>query len=172
MEIAKQYPNIDWQPGYNFDTGTNKYTIGVSLTLPVSRNRGPIAEAEAGRKQAEERFLALQAQVIGETARALAGYRSALVELAEASKALKLARDKEVLAKRSFEHGESDRLSLTGSALQTVVAARAQLTALDRAQASLGALENAVQKPLEPTWLVRGLPSSDQPAADMLKERP
>lgn len=174
LEIAKQYPDIDWQPGYNFDAGTNKYTIGVSLTLPVfNRNGGPIAEAEARRKEAEERFLALQAQVIGEAAKALAGYRSALAELAEASNSLKMAQAKEALAKRSFEHGESDRLSLTGSALQTLVAAQAQVSALGRAQVALGALENAVQKPLEPIWLVHGLPTSDQPVCDhLVKERP
>ncbi|MBA3915309.1 MAG: TolC family protein [Acidobacteriales bacterium] len=171
LEIAKQYPDVQLGPGYNFDAGTNKYTLGVSVTLPLfNRNQGPIAEADARRKQAEERFLALQAQAIGDTQRALAGYRAALAELDEATVALKMQQEKERLVRKSFALGEADKLTLTGELLQSAVATRVRVTALGHVQDALGALESTVQKPLEPAWLVPNLPSSDNPRVDLLKE--
>ena len=171
LEIAKQYPDVQLGPGYNFDAGTNKYTLGVSVTLPLfNRNQGPIGEADARRKQAEERFLALQAQAIGDTQKALAGYRAALAELDEATVALKMQQEKERLVRKSFELGEADKLTLTGELLQTAIATRTRVTRLSHVQDALGALENTVQKPLVPSWLVPSLPSSDSPRVDLLKE--
>lgn len=170
-EIAKQYPDLQIGPGYSYDDGINKYTVGLSVTIPLfNRNQGPIAEAEARRKQAEERFLAVQAQVIGESEKALVGYKAALSELQQASTALAMQKRKQRLAQKAFDAGEIDKLSLTGGALQTEVAARARLHALARVQSALGALENAVQEPLEPAWIVPNLPSSTHPQTDLLKE--
>jgi hypothetical protein len=59
---------------------------------------------------------------------------------------------------------------LTGELLQSAVATRVRVTALGHVQDALGALENTVQKPLEPAWLVPNLPSSDNPRVDLLKE--
>ena len=33
LEIAKQYPDVHLNPGYQFDTGENKWALGVGLTL-------------------------------------------------------------------------------------------------------------------------------------------
>jgi outer membrane protein TolC len=165
-EIVKQYPDVQLGPGYSFDDGANKFTVGVSLTLPLfSRNQGPIAEAEARRKQAEARLLGLQAQVIGESEKAFAAYSGALSEFDEASVGLQMQKQKERLARQSFQLGEIDNLTFTGIRLQTAVAARARWSAVGRAQAALGAMENAAQKPLATGWLVPGLPSSDHPQA-------
>jgi cobalt-zinc-cadmium efflux system outer membrane protein len=169
-EIAKQYPDLQLGPGYSFDDGANKFTVGVSLTIPAfNRNQGPIAEAEARRSQAEARFLGLQAQIIGEGEKALAAYTGALSELDEASVGLQMQCEKERLARQSFQLGEIDNLTFTGIRLQTVIAARARWNALAGTQSALGALENAAQKPLATAWLVPGLPSSDQPHPDALK---
>jgi len=49
LEIAGQYPDIHLGPGYEWDQGDNKWSLGFSISLPVfNRNEGPIAEAEAG----------------------------------------------------------------------------------------------------------------------------
>ena len=67
-EIARQYPDISFGPGFAYDQGQNKFTFGFSVTLPIfNRNKGPIAEAEARREEVATRFLSLQARVIGET---------------------------------------------------------------------------------------------------------
>jgi outer membrane protein TolC len=152
LEMAKQRPDVELGPGYDFDEGHNKYRIGPSLTLPVfNRNEGPIAEAEAKRREIGERFLAVQAQIIGESEKALAAYRAALKELEEADTSLAgLQAQREEMARASFAAGETDRLDLAGVQIQGAVAARARLDSLRRAQTALGALEDAVQKPLQP----------------------
>ena len=47
LEVAKQYPDLRFSPGYKYDQGDNKWSLGLSLTLPVlDQNQGAIAEAE------------------------------------------------------------------------------------------------------------------------------
>lgn len=149
LEVAKQYPDVHVGPGYTWDQGVNKYTIGLSITLPIlNRNEGPIAEAEAHRRAAAGRFLALEAQVIAGTEKARARYRAALAELTAADAALALVRQQEAAVRRALEAGQEDRLTLSGVRVQVAVAARDRLNALRRTQAGLGALEDAVQRPL------------------------
>jgi len=152
LEIAKQYPDIRLVPGYAFDDAANKFTFIPSLILPIrNRNEGPIAEAEAQRKEAVARFLTLQARIIEETDRSLDRYRAALAEFSEADRTLRSLQDaREKAAQTAVEVGEMDRLTLVGFRLQSAAAARARLDALRRVQANLGALENAVQRPLGP----------------------
>lgn len=149
LEIARQYPDLHLGPGYTWDQGANKFGIGVTLELPIfNRNQGPIAEAEARRTAAAARFLGLQADVIAETDKALARYRSARIELTEAEVALGLLRSQEAAVRRGLELGEQDRPALVGVRLQRLVAARNRLEALRKTQAALGMLEDAVQRPL------------------------
>ena len=93
LEIAKQYPDIHLQPGYEFDQGDNKWGLGVSVELPLlSQNQGPIAEAKAKREEAAARFVALQAKVMADIDRAIEVFKiseqnlSALGGLARAQK--------------------------------------------------------------------------------------
>jgi cobalt-zinc-cadmium efflux system outer membrane protein len=164
LEIAKQYPDIRIGPGYEYDTGENKFTIGLSFSLPLfNRNQGPIAEAEARRRKAAAQFLGLQARVIGESEKALAGYNGAAHDLYEVDTALVAVQDrKERAARKAFEIGESDRLAWTDARLEAVLAASARLDALERAQQALGALEDAVQQPLSPAWRTPRLPVPGQ----------
>ncbi|HYM13472.1 MAG TPA: TolC family protein, partial [Bryobacterales bacterium] len=163
LEIARQYPDIDLGPGYDFDEGHDKFAIGPALALPIfNRNQGPIAEAEARRNETAARFVALQAQAIGEIEKALAQYRSARAELSVAgSQVLDLQQAREAAAQRAFAAGEIDRLALDGMRVQTAVAERARLTALAQAQAALGALEQAVQQPLEAGLSMPPVPQSN-----------
>jgi outer membrane protein TolC len=151
LEVARQYPDIQWNPGYSFDEGHHKFAIGPSLTLPVlNRNQGPIAEARARREEAAARFTALQAQAISEMEKGLAQYHAALAELTQAETQLvPLQQRREKAARRALEIGEADRLALAGIRVQGVVAARARLEALRKAQAALGALEDALQHPTQ-----------------------
>lgn len=152
LEVAKQYPDIRLVPGYSFDEGHNNFTFGPTFTLPVfNRNIGPIREAEARRKEAAARFLALQSNIIGEVESSLARYRAALAEFSEAAATLLVLREsREEVIRRAVDVGEADRLTLLGLRLETMNAAQARLEALRRAQLGLGALEDAVQRPLEP----------------------
>src|SRR5260370_34239318 len=89
LEIANQYPDFQYSPGYSFDERHHQISFSPALHIPLfNRNRGPTAESEARRAEAEARFNALQAQAIGEMEIALARYNGALAELAEAEQGL------------------------------------------------------------------------------------
>lgn len=151
LEIAKQYPDIHFPPSYERDTGENKWFLGLSLVMPVlNRNEGPIAEAEARRKEAAARFGALQARVIGEIDRALAGYRAALQKLETADSLLSAHKKQQESTQAMFQVGEADRLTLLNTQLELAVSTLARWNALVTAQQSFGLLEDAVQHPLHP----------------------
>jgi outer membrane protein, heavy metal efflux system len=161
LEISKQYPDIHIGPGYQFEEKNNFFTFGFSTTLPIfDRNRGPIAEAEARRQQSAAAFLDTQGQVVVESERALALYTAALKELTEANESLRtLQHTQEQMMRRALRLGEEDRLALNGVRLGSSVVARARLDALGRAQGALGHLEDAVQRPLEPSNVVPIVPN-------------
>ncbi|HEV2314306.1 MAG TPA: TolC family protein [Candidatus Acidoferrales bacterium] len=151
LEIARQYPDIQIGPGYTYEEGNSFFTLGLSTMLPVfNRNQGPIAEAEARRKEAAAQFLATQARVIVESQTAFARYSGAWKELTEAERVLKLHGGKVQLAQQTFKAGESGPLPVNSELLGSAVAASAKLAALSRTQAALGSLEDPVERPLEP----------------------
>lgn len=162
LEVANQYPDLHLGPGYFWDQGQNKFSLGLSFALPLlNQNQGPIAEAEARRREVEARFLALQARVIGDTEQVLARYRAAMAELRDANALLSRLEGREKSAKRAFELGEEDPVTLAGVRVQGAVAVRAKLDALSRAQAALGALEDAVERPLAPAGPLPELPAQN-----------
>lgn len=149
LEIANQYPDLHLAPGYQFDQGQHKFSIGPTVALPIlNQNQGAIAQAEAKRKQAAASFLALQTLVIQTTEKALSGYHAALSQWKQADS---LVADQDKLAKAArdaVELGESDRLALLNAQLQRSTAVRARLEALVKVQESVGMLEDAVQRPI------------------------
>jgi cobalt-zinc-cadmium efflux system outer membrane protein len=152
LEISKQYPDLQIGTGYTYEETNNFFTLGLSTILPLfNRNQGPIAEAEARRKEVGASFLEKQAQVIAGGERALALYSATLKELAEVDQTLNKLQDSQLrMMQQSVRLGEEDRLSLNGVQLQSSILARARLDALARAQGALGELEDAVQRPLDP----------------------
>jgi outer membrane protein, heavy metal efflux system len=149
LEIAKQYPDVNLGPGYTYEEQRSYFTVGLSVTLPLlDRNQGPIAEAEAGRRQAAAEFLKTQAHVIEGSERALELYRTALENLREAHRLSDLQAARRDAAREAVRVGEEDRLALDDAEIESSVAARAGLEALAQAQRALGGLEDAVQRPL------------------------
>jgi cobalt-zinc-cadmium efflux system outer membrane protein len=150
LEIARQYPDFRLGPGYAWDQGENRWTLGLSVSLPVfNRNQGPIAEAEARRKRSEAEFISLQAGALGSVGRAQAGYAKAKGELHAADAILSEQREVEQSTLAMFASGEADRLALVGARLELYAAGLSRLNALIAAQEALGLLEDAVQRPLE-----------------------
>jgi outer membrane protein TolC len=150
LEVANQYPNLRLGPGYTWDAGAAKWSLGLSLPLPLlNRNEGPIAEAEARRKLAAANFAAMQARALGEVEQALAGYRSAAQALSAADTSL--AEHKQV--RRSvfaqFETAEIDRLGTVSTQVVVTLADVARSNAWVAAQQALGRLEDALQRPLD-----------------------
>lgn len=150
LEVARQYPDVQLAPGYGFDEGHHKFTFGPGFSIPMfNRNRGPIAEAEARRAEAEARFVALQAQAIGEIEKARARYDAALSELAATENLGVPLERREKAVQLAMDAGEEDRVTLTSARIQTALAARTRLEAFRKAQEARGALEDAVEQPLE-----------------------
>lgn len=152
LQIARQHPNFQLGPGYQFEETHNYFTLGYSVTLPVfNRNQGPIAQAEAQRKAAAAAFLATQTSAIAASEVALARYRGAMRELNGTMEALRqLERVVVPTERRTVMAGESDKLALNAVLLQRPALAETWLSALGRAQSALGALEDAVERPLGP----------------------
>ena len=144
LEIAKQYPDLHLGPGYSYDQGQDKWTIGFSLTLPIfDQNRGPILEGQAKRREAAANFDAAQAKALGELERALASYRGALAKLETAGQLLASQEKQQHSSEALFKAGEIDRLSLVTAKVEWQVARLSRLDALIEAQQALEALENA-----------------------------
>ena len=117
----------------------------------LNQNQGPIAEAEARRQEAAARFMALQAQIVAETERALASTLAALNKLATADALLAEQGKQQEAAQTLFKAGETDRLAVASAQLEYETAALARLNAHIQVQQVLGLLEDAVQRPLDPS---------------------
>ena len=150
LEIANQYPDVHLNPGYMFDQGQNKWSVGLSLTLPIlNQNRGPIAEAEAKRTELAAKFESVQARAIGELDRALAGYRGALKKLQTADELLAAQQKQHQSSESLFKAGETDHLTLLSAQVELDAIAVSRLDALVEAQQALGQLEDATQTSLD-----------------------
>jgi outer membrane protein TolC len=150
LEIAKQYPDLHLNPGYQFDQGEHKWALGLSVELPLlNQNQGPIAEAIAKREETAARFLALQARVIGGIDRALAVRIATLDQVDRQRQFTQLAREQAASVETLFKAGAADRLELSNAQIEASASDLAFLEAQIKAQQAIAQLEDAIQHPLE-----------------------
>ena len=149
LEIAKQYPDIHLNTGYEYDQGLQKWGIlGLGVELPLlNRNQGPIAQAEARRKQSAARFEALQAKVIADLDRGLALYQVAAKSRAGAEALLATERKQQQAVEQQFKAGSADRLDLLAAQLELAASELAVEDGQTKLHQALGVLEDAVQRP-------------------------
>jgi outer membrane protein TolC len=150
LEIARQYPDVHLGPGYQKDQNSNKWTILVPVVLPVfSRNRGPIAEAEARRSLAASQVTAVQAAAVAALDRALAVYAAARDKVAAADRLLEASRSLEATGRDRLAAGDISRLDL--GLVESELASRelARLRALVELQQAAGDVEDAMQRPID-----------------------
>jgi len=152
LALAGRIPNLEIGPGYKWDEGAVKWSVGVALTLPISQ-AGPIAEAAAQRDHAAARFNSLQAKAIGEIDQASAAYQLALHQLDAAATLSATAEQQMQATEEQLRAGEADRLALLEARLQGVLSEQTRLAAAINAHRSVGALEDALQQPLAPVPL-------------------
>ena len=166
LEIAKQYPDLHLNTGYEYDQGLQKWgLLGFGVELPLlNRNEGPIAEAEARRKRAAARFEALQARVIAEIDRALAVYQVAAQSREGAEALLATQRKQQESVEQQFRAGAADRLDVLTAQLEVAASELALADSQTSLHQALGALEDAVQRPL------RGWPDLEQGRADQARQ--
>ncbi len=149
LEVAKQYPDIQLGPGYQYDQTDNKWTVGVAFNLPIlSRNRGPIAEAEAHREQAAAHLAVVQTGALHEVSEAVATLAAARAKVATADTLLETARKEAQRSQQRFELGDISRQEVLTSQLEVVSAEVARSDAQLQSESAAGALEDAMQSPL------------------------
>ena len=163
LEIAKQYPDLHLSPGYQYDQGDHKWTLGFTFELPVlNQNQGPIREAGARRETAAAKFIALQAQIIGAIDRALADFQAARGQMKTSAELFAAAQKQLNSAQAGLNAGAGDRADLLNSRIEFTAAALARLDGRAKLQAAVGGLEDALQRPLAGDVLATGKFSTDQ----------
>lgn len=169
LEMAKQYPDVHLNTGYEYDQGLQKWgLLGFGTELPLfNRNQGPIAEAQARRAECAARFLALQARVLADIDRALAGRAAVREQLRQIEALLETQRQQVQSLETTVKAGGADQLDVRTAQLEARLTELARLDALVKAQQALGQLEDAIQFPFE------GLKSVEQGrATPATKEKP
>ena len=150
LEIAKQYPDVHLNPGYQFDQGDHKWTLGFTFELPVlNQNQGPIREARARRETSAAKFTALQAQIIGELDRAVGELHAARSQMKTSEELFAAAKQQQKSARDGLKAGATDKVDLLNSRIEFSAAALARLDAQAKLQVAIGALENALQRPTD-----------------------
>lgn len=152
LEVARRSPNVQIGPGYEYEEQKSYFAPSLSLQLPIfNRNQGPIAQAEARRKQAAASLVATQATVLAQCEQALAQYRAdyKILRAAQAARA-NFQHAQVPMAERALAAGESNWFSLNSVRLESSAAQKKWVDSVFQTQAALGRLEDAVQKPLEP----------------------
>jgi outer membrane protein TolC len=151
LEVAKQYPDLHLSPGYELDQEENKWSLGLSLELPIlNQNRGPIRQAEAKRRTAAATFEAKQAAVFGEIEMALAAYHATQAKVATAERLADDAAQATETTRRMVAAGELGEPDLLRRQIEASAATLSLLEARLQAQEALGQLEAALQLPLSP----------------------
>jgi len=153
LQIAKQYPDLHLGPGYawnNGNAGDSQWSLGLTLELPIlDQNQGPIAEAKARRELAASQFTALQARVIGEIDRAVAGYHVADGQLQTGNELLAAEERQQKSTQAQLAAGAADELDSLNGLLELNSATLSNLDGQARFQTALGALEDALQRPAD-----------------------
>lgn len=149
-EIAKQYPDVHLNPGYQFDQGENKWSLGITFELPLlNQNQGPIAEAIARRAEAAARFQSVQAKALGEIERATVVFQTSR-ESAATLRALATAqRQQRDSIEAQFQVGALDRREWVNAQFEFAGAQILQLDGEFKLRQAAAQLEDAVQQPLE-----------------------
>jgi outer membrane protein TolC len=149
LEVARQYPDIHLTPSFGWDQGTRTWLLGAASEVPLfNRHEGAIGEAVAKRDEAAARFTAVQLAVLASLDAAAQGVRFAREKLDAAEALVRSQETQFATVQRQFDAGEIDRLALRSSELEVAAARLARADAWIELQQALGAIEDAMQRPL------------------------
>ena len=147
LEIARQFPEIRFGPGYSWDHGVVKLPFNLALVLPpADLHRANIRTAEAKRQEAARNLEAIEAQVMDQTEKGRTGLAQTRMQLA-------LIRDRDLpaaqglanAARRALKAGEGDQ---TDALAAEAALLEADLAKVEAEGAALGAgidLEDAMR---------------------------
>lgn len=163
LQKAGRVPNVEIGPSVEYDQGTKKWGVSVAGAIPIfNRNGGPIAEAQAQQRVAENQLLETQASAIGEVDRAIATYRQAVEGLAVADRLVseqfrQLAAQRKLLA--AGQSGRADMLSAQSDLALAQVGRADALATLTRARLAVELAAQAKSDGFDPASLI-GVPET------------
>ncbi|HEU5080154.1 MAG TPA: TolC family protein [Opitutaceae bacterium] len=148
LEVAKRMPDIHLGPGYQWDQGDNKWTLGISFELPIfNRNEGPIAEARARMVEALAKFDVTQSQAIASIDQAVAAQRIALQQLKRARQLRAEVEKLNRAVQQNHALGGADEIEVETAELNTETSDASVADAENAAALAAGQLEDALQLP-------------------------
>ncbi len=151
MEVAKQYPDVSFGPGYVYDKGDRGVTLTLGFTLPLFHGaRAVIDQALAARAKAAVQFNLEQSQALNEIETGSVRYAAAYAAWIEAKNAEAASRKAAEAADNRLAMGSADRSEVLTASLAQVAVERATLNALRAALEALGTIEDSVQRPVWP----------------------
>ena len=149
LEIAKQYPDIVFSPGYAYEFGDKIWSLGLSGLLSlINKNKLGIGEATQLREVEAAQFFALQSKVIAEAERANTELLLAKQSLSNQQKLREQQQSNTQRMERKFKAGEIDRLELAFNQLEKIAADKNVTLANFQLKMAQNQLENALQIPL------------------------
>lgn len=148
--LAGRFPNLSIGPGYSLDQGVKKWSLGLSVDLPIfDRKQGPIAEALARRGVIEAQLRQTESRALSDAGLASARLSAAMSRLQAQDESLAQQQTRLAAAQRAFDLGGSDRAELLAAKLEALQARSLATDAWAEAQRARLALEDAFQKPLD-----------------------
>jgi outer membrane protein TolC len=149
LEVARQWPDVELGPGYEYDQGLHKFRLDVGITLPLFHGNGAAIErARAERTAAAVAVEAAQSRAITELAAAWQQLDRQQNELAAARELADAAITAAGMAQRRANSGADDALAVTRAQLDAVEA-RATLAQQEYAlRIDWLRLEQALQQPV------------------------
>ncbi len=151
LEVAKQYPDIHLNPGYQWDQGANRWQLGLSVEIPVlNRNQGPIAEAAARRTEARARLVVLQDKIIAETGRALDARAATETQVAAAEVLFASQQESLAAVERLRTAGAADPVDLMLARLDALAAESLRLDRETKHRQAVFLFEETLQLPVTP----------------------
>ncbi len=148
LEVAKRVPDVHLGPGYQWDQGSNKWTLGISFEIPIfHRNEALIAEATARRAEVAAQFNVVQAQAIAAIDAASAAQVAAATQIVRAQRLRAEIEKQNALVQRRLELGAADQLEVQTARLDVATVETAVVDAENAAASAAGQLEDALQIP-------------------------
>ena len=172
-QVASRWPDLTLGPGFSFDRGEHKWTLGVSGELPVgARLDATTTAAHARRSAAAEHVMAVQTQALGQLAQVHSEWDGVQVSL-RASDAALTAQAQEVAAtERRWHAGLARREEWVDARLALTAQQQARQDVIAQQVAIVIALETALQRPVWPPSTLRmDLPHHDSEASNAAAAR-
>lgn len=148
LEFAKRFPDVHLGPAYQWDQGQNKWSLGITVELPVfNRHEGAIAAALGRRAEAVAQFNAVQNKAVATIDSAVVSLELARAQTERIGRLRAEAEQQLAAARAQLEAGAVDQVQTQTARLDLTAAETAVLDAEAAVETSAGQLEDALQIP-------------------------